>query len=93
MEAVATLHREGAAPDATTLAQLIELAAAWEAAFEQVAVRIGAHFPRSDVRADAMAYLRGFPRPQKQGGNLDALRGTTEGRALANLERRCGRAQ
>ena len=81
-----------ACPDDAILHAPAKLIALWESGWARVVERVGAHFPRVDLRAHAGAYLKGLLSPveRKNSWQLAEVVGDPTPYALQNL---LGRAQ
>ena len=79
-------------PDAAILHAPEALIAVWESAWAHLVERLGAHFPRADLRAHAAAFLKGLLSPveRKNSWQLAEVVGDPTPYALQNL---LGRAQ
>ncbi len=74
-------------PSTASIREPLELATQWEATFEQITARLGAHFSRSEIRMHAADYLKGLLSPveRKNSWQLSEALGETTPYAFQNL--------
>jgi SRSO17 transposase len=85
MEPVVRVHKTE--PSTAAIQEPLKLATQWQAAFDQVAARLGVHFSRSEIRTHAVDYLRGLLSPieRKNSWQLSEALGEITPYALQNL--------